>query len=522
MTVQLIALLFIASVACGYTVFRFLLSYIPRKMLASEGERCREIVSESRRQADAIRERQRSRISEELAHLQRELEESILGKQADLRVIDDDLDGQEEFLRHEEQRVKKLDHKVRGRRSLLAKVQKHYQTAHSSFGDKRQQFQSALQERSGEQSKQLYQQIIDQIIETRHVECQKLLKAVALDYNTGAKRIAQRFLSRVQARYSPKFFWPRTLNNVEVRDRRKYEYICQDQQLLTTLGEIADGVQVRIIPNHPNRAIRFIGGFGMAREAARLTLNDVLGRHTNQWLGAVKQIYLGHYYRLEREALRLGRKACRMLAIDDVHVELHKLIGSLNWRTSYRQNQWYHSLEVATLAGLLAHELGDNPRLARRCGLLHDIGKALDHKIDENHAIISGDYADRYGESRLVCNTVMSHHDDLIVETPLAYILKAADTLSGGRPGARVNLEEDYQSRLSAIEEVIMGFRGVTKVMIMNGAREIHIDVNHTDVKELELPDLSKQIADKLSEDVSFPGQICIVLSRKFEATLVA
>lgn len=522
MTVQLVVTLFVGSVACGYAIFRFLLSYIPRKMLASEDGRCREIVAESHRQADAIRERQRSTIGEELSHLRRELEESILGQQADLQIIDDDLDGQEEFLRHEGQRVKALDNKVRGRRSQLAKAQQQHQAMHESFSDKRQQFQSALQERSGEQSEQLYQRIISQIVETRHVDCQKLLKAVVLDYNAGAKRIAQRFLARVHARYSPEFVWPRALNNVEVRDRRKYEYLCQDQQLLTALTEIADGIQIKILADHPNRAIRFIGGFGMAREAARLTLNDILGRHTGQWLRAVKQIYLGHYYRLEQEALRLGRKACRILAIDNMHIELHKLIGSLNWRTSYKQNQWYHSLEVATLAGLLAHELGDDPQLARRCGLLHDIGKALDYRLDESHAIISGDYADRYGESRLVCDTVMSHHDDLIVESPLAYILKTADTLSGARPGARVNLEEDYQSRLSAIEAVIMGFRGVTKVMIMNGAREIHIDIDHAEVKDSELPDLGKQIADKLSEDVTFPGQICVVLSRKFEATLVA
>ena len=116
MTIELATILFIGSVGCGYAVFRFLLSYIPYKMLASEDERCREIVSESHRQADAIRERQYLRISEELSHLQRELEEGILGKQADLQVIDSDLNGQEEFLRHEEQRVKALDHKVQGRR----------------------------------------------------------------------------------------------------------------------------------------------------------------------------------------------------------------------------------------------------------------------------------------------------------------------------------------------------------------------------------------------------------------------
>ena len=329
------------------------------------------------------------------------------------------------------------------------------------------------------------------------------------------------FLGRVHSRYSPEFIWPRSLNSVEVKDRHKFELLRNDDSLLRELEEIADGVQVKLLDDERARVIKLTGGFGLSREAVRLTLNEVLISSRGSW-GQAKQAYYRHNMRLEQEALKLGRRACRELRLDNIHTEIQKLVGSLNWRTSYKQNQWYHSVEVAKLAGLLGHELGVDPAQARRCGLLHDIGKAIDYRIEGSHAVISGDYADRFGEERLICDAVMSHHNDLIVETPLAWVLKSADTLSGARPGARVNIEEDYQSRLYAIEDLITGFRGVAKVMIMNGAREIHVDVDQSKVKEAELTDLSQRIAAKLSAELTFPGQIKIILSRRFEATLVA
>ena len=160
---------------------------------------------------------------------------------------------------------------------------------------------------------------------------------------------------------------------------------------------------------------------------------------------------------MDEQAKTLGKRAVNELRLEGIHPEIQYLIGALNWRTSYRQNQWYHTVEVAVLAGLIASEIGVDPDFAKRCGLLHDIGKAIDYRIEGSHAV-SGDYADRYGE-KIICDTVMSHHADLLVETPLAYTLIAADTLSGARPGARINLEEGYQIRLSAIAEVVKASR---------------------------------------------------------------
>jgi ribonuclease Y len=153
---------------------------------------------------------------------------------------------------------------------------------------------------------------------------------------------------------------------------------------------------------------------------------------------------------------------------------------------------------------------------------LHDIGKVLDYRIEGSHAVISGDYADRYGEERYICDTVMSHHADLIVETPLAYILCAADTLSGARPGARVNLEEGYQIRLSAMHEAVGSFSGIHDVAIMNGGREVHIQVDPKAVKEHEVGPLTKAIAKKIEEGVAYPGQIKVIIIRTYESVAVA
>ncbi|MDE3268704.1 MAG: HDIG domain-containing protein, partial [Pseudomonadota bacterium] len=280
----------------------------------------------------------------------------------------------------------------------------------------------------------------------------------------------------------------------------------------------SDGVQVKCHEDQPKVTLN--GGLGVAREALRLTLNSILVKKSKA--DKLNQTYAGYLKRLEHEASRLGGKACHQLQLRGIAPEIQKLIGYLNWRTSYKQNQWYHSIEVATLAGLLGHELGVDPQLARRCGLLHDIGKAIDYRIEGSHAVISGDYADRYGESRVICDAVMSHHNDLILETPLAYVLKSADTLSGARPGARVNLEDDYQNRLNTIEDVIRTFDGITKVEPMHGAREVRVEVDQKRVKESDLESLTKDIAQKLTDEVAFPGQIKVMVTRKFESTRVA
>ncbi|MEI6397824.1 MAG: HDIG domain-containing metalloprotein, partial [Pseudomonadota bacterium] len=268
--------------------------------------------------------------------------------------------------------------------------------------------------------------------------------------------------------------------------------------------------------------IKLAGGMGVEREAARLALTEIVKLNPQSAWPKIAEFYQKQRAILDQQALKMGRMAILELRLDDINVEIQKLIGYLNWRTSYRQNQYLHSFEVAMLAGLVAEELGVDPTAAKRCGLLHDIGKVLDYRIEGSHAVISGDYADRFGESRYICDTLMSHHNDLVLETPLAHVLKTADTLSGARPGARVNLEEGYQDRLRDIDDVVRGFPGITKSAIMNGGREIHIEVHHKRVREDEIETMTAAIARKLETDVAFPGQIKVMITRRFESSTVA
>jgi ribonuclease Y len=314
-------------------------------------------------------------------------------------------------------------------------------------------------------------------------------------------------------------------NAVEVEDKKAWDFLADDREGLIAKAKELAGIEAEF---HPARdiespaIIKLAGGMGVEREAARLALTEVvkLGHHS-QWQ-KYPEFYQKQRALLDQQALKMGRQAVLELRLDGIHDEIQRLIGYLNWRTSYRQNQYLHSFEVAMLAGLVAEELGVDPTAAKRCGLLHDIGKVLDYRIEGSHAVISGDYADRYGERRLICDTVMSHHNDLVLETPLAHVLKTADTLSGARPGARVNLEEGYQDRLRDIDDVIRGFHGITKSAIMNGGREIHIEVNHKKVREDEIQRMTSAIARKLETDVAFPGQIKVLVTRRFESSTVA
>jgi ribonuclease Y len=269
--------------------------------------------------------------------------------------------------------------------------------------------------------------------------------------------------------------------------------------------------------------VKVSGGLGVDKEVIRLTLEEVFSKKL-QDEGSIHRAIEKNRKRVNQLIVRLGNEAAKKLDLKGIHPEIIKLIGSLNYRTSHRQNQYFHSLEVATLAGLIAMELGVDPQLARRAGILHDIGKVLDYRIEGSHAVISGDYAANFGENTDVVDTVLSHHDDKVVETPHAYILKTADALSGARPGARVDMEEGYSRRMDGISGVVNSFQdaGVLSSVIMHAGREVHVFVDSHKVQQSNMNDLATNIARKLEDEVEYPGQIRVTIIRRTEVAEVA
>ena len=192
-------------------------------------------------------------------------------------------------------------------------------------------------------------------------------------------------------------------------------------------------------------------------------------------------------------------------------------------RTGSRgQNQWKHAIEAAFLCGMMADELDLDPKVARRAALMHDIGKALTHELDGSHAVIGADYARRLGETEIVANAIGAHHTDEPFNSPYAYLVAAADAMSGARPGARRQMDESYASRLDDLERITRGFRNITEAFAVQGGREIRIYVQEDRVDDLGAVDLSTAVAKKISQEMRFPGQIRVTVIREFKATEVA
>lgn len=519
----MIWLVITGSIATGAILFVALMKILPKKLMNNNSLQVSAILQEASVQAEVVLQKFRERGDEEMNNAREELEIHINTRTEDLKALESELDSREQALGIEETRIKRLEKDLATQVEKTAGESACYNDSVSKLSEINAEILRNLEAHCEESGISLVQRCTEDLITNRRLECQKVLKMNDDELSTLAAKRGYRVLARSLSRYEPRFVWPKPNTLIELQNSSMAETLANDAcRLLPDLRELAS-IEIEILSGSEmgKPAIKLAGGAGVDKEAVRLTLNELLGKGPDTWSKAAG-FYAKHRELLDRKAISLGRQAADSLQIQPFHTEILKLIGYLNWRTSYRQNQYLHSVEVAQLAGIVAIELGEDPALAKRCGILHDIGKALDYRIEGSHAVISGDYADRFGEKKLICDTVMSHHNDLIVESPLAYILKTADTLSGARPGARVNLEEGYQTRLSAIDEVVNSFPGITRISIMNGAREVHVEVNNKKTKAEHLEELSKAIARKIETEVAFPGQIKVLVTRKFEAIAVA
>ena len=213
-----------------------------------------------------------------------------------------------------------------------------------------------------------------------------------------------------------------------------------------------------------------------------------------------------------------GEQAIFDVGIQKINPEIIRLLGRLKYRTSYDQNVLQHSLEVSFLCGMMANELGLNAKAARRAGLLHDIGKAIDHEVEGSHALIGADMAKKHGEPEDIVHAIGAHHDDVKPQTVLAVLVQAADALSAARPGARREMLVTYVKHLKEIEEIANSFKGVTKSYAVQAGREVRVMVESREVNDDDAVVLSKDVARKIEESLTYPGQIKVTVIRETRA----
>ena len=347
--------------------------------------------------------------------------------------------------------------------------------------------------------------------EARH-EGAKLIKRIENETKEQADKKAKKIIATAIQRYAGDYVAERTVSVVNLpSDEMKGRIIGREGRNIRAL-EAATGIDL-IIDDTPEAVI--LSGFNpVRREVARLSLMKLIadGRiHPARIEDVVKKV--------EKEVSvaikEAGEQAAFDLGVHGMHSELVKFIGQLKFRSSYAQNVLQHSIEVGFLAGIMASELGLKVKLARRMGLLHDIGKAIDHEVEGPHALIGSNLAKKHGESSRIVHAIAAHHEDVPPITVYDLLVQAADGLSGARPGARKELLENYIKRLEDLEGIANSFQGVSNTYAIQAGRELRVIVESEKISDEETTLLSRDIVKKIEESLTFPGQIKVMVIRE-------
>ena len=357
--------------------------------------------------------------------------------------------------------------------------------------------------------------LMDSLESEARLAAGKRLAQIENEMKMEADRKGKNILALAISRYAGDYVADKTVSMVPLpNDEMKGRIIGREGRNIRAI-EAATGIDI-IIDDTPEAVI--LSGFNpVRREVARLALLQLIndGRiHP----GRIEEVVEKVTKELEVTMREAGEQATFDVGAHGVHVDLINILGRLKYRTSYGQNVLQHSLEVAFLCGIMAAEIGIDVKTAKRAGLLHDIGKAVDHEVEGSHAIIGRDLAKKYGESNEVVYAIGAHHEDIPPQSVLDVLVQSADALSGARPGARKEMLQSYVKRLEDLEAIANAFAGVDKSYAIQAGRELRIVVDSTLVKDSDATLLGQDIAKKIEEQLTYPGQIRVTVIRETRA----
>jgi len=376
-----------------------------------------------------------------------------------------------------------------------------------------------LEQLAGLTAEEARREVLQRAEDAARADAAALARDIKEQARKGADRDAQRIVAIAIQRIAPETTASTTVAAVSLpSDEMKGRIIGREGRNIRAF-ELATGVDV-IIDDTPDTVV--ISCFDpIRREVGRRALEALIADGRIQ-PGRIEDVVTKVRAELDGQLVELGERAAFDTGITGLHPEMIKLIGRMRYRTSYGQNILEHSKEVAWLAGIMAAELGVDVQLAKRGALLHDVGKVLTHDNEGTHVELGVEVARRYGESAAVVGCIHAHHDDVPHESTESVLVQAADAISGSRPGARREAFESYVKRLTKLEELASGFRGVEKTSVIQAGREIRVIVTPDKVDDAQAAELSEQIARKIENELQYPGQIRVVVIRETRAVGVA
>ena len=479
----------------------------------------KQIKEKAKKEANEIKYRARKDARKEAEEEKEEIEEITKQRKKELKDLEKSFAKKETYIEKKESEVEFELKKLEGERDSIRRQEKMILEEQEKYKKRQMELAEELAKVSGLTREEAKNILLKEMEEDAKVDFAKKFRRLEEEANEDAEKNAKNIIGRAIQRFSGEYVAEKAITTVEIpNDDVKGRLIGREGRNIRAFEQIC-GVDL-IIDDTPEIVV--VSSFNVVRrEIARLTLQKLIadGRiHPAK----IEEFHDKSKSEMDKIMKDLGEKAQMEIGVHGIHPEILKLVGALNWRTSYTQNQYQHAIEAAMMCGTMASELGLNVKQARRAGLLHDIGKVIDASAEGSHAVVGADLAKRYGESPDVVHAIRAHHDDEKPSSVLAHIVAAADALSGARPGARKAMMESYVSRLTDIEEIVNSFEGVSKSYAISGGREVRVFVENDRVNDEETVMLSRDIAKKIEGEMSYPGTIKITVVRETKAVGVA
>ena len=484
--------------------------------LMNASKKVQSLIDNAKKEADKLKRDSILEAKEENHRLKVELDKETKEKKQEIKDSEERLLAREESMDRRDQTLQNREQMLEDKENNLVLMQKDIQEKQMELEETKNEQIKLLEKIAGYTKKQARELIMKKVEDMMNLEITSYIKDREAEAKLQADKSSKEMLVSTMQRYAADIAGEQTVTVVTLpNDDMKGRIIGREGRNIRTI-EAVTGVDL-IIDDTPEAIV--LSSFDpYRREIARLTLETLIkdGRiHPSR----IEEVYDKTVKEMKAQLIEIGNNALFELGITKMEPELVEVIGKLQFRTSYGQNALKHSLEVAHLSGLLAGELGENITLAKRAGLLHDIGKSIDHEVEGSHVELGANLAKKYGENEIVINAIESHHGDTEPTSIISTIVAIADTISASRPGARNDSLENYIKRLTELEQIGNNVEGVDKTFAVQAGRELRVIVKPEDVDDLESHKIAREIKNEIEENLQYPGTIKVVVIRETRVT---
>ncbi len=501
--------------------------FITQKALSSRlkdveekaSEKASSIIKEAEKEANNLKKEKLLEVKEEWHRRKQEFENEYQQRKSKIQSIEKQLKSREEVISSKLELIDKKEKAIESAEQELRQKEASIKKKFEEIEKIRQEQLQKLEEIGNLSQEEAKRILIENLISEAKTEAAQYIKQIRDEAKINAQKEARNIIIEAIQRTASDHSIESTVSVVTLEsDEMKGRIIGREGRNIRSF-ESSTGVDL-IIDDTPEAVV--ISGFDpFRREVAKLALERLMadGRiHPARIEEVVEKVR----NELEEEVVKVGENAVLELGIHNMHRDLVRLVGKMKYRSSYGQNLLNHSIEVAYLCGIMAAELGLDPHIAKRAGLLHDVGKCVDQNTEGPHALIGYELAKKYKEHPAVANAIGAHHEDIDMETPYAVLVQAADSISGARPGARRESLENYIKRLEKLETLAQSFEGVQKTFAIQAGREVRVIVEPEKVDDITSDQLANEIAKKIEQEMEYPGQIKVTVIRERRSVALA